>query len=101
VQPVAAPAGLKAAPPVAARKWSCRKLLSLQKKNSCQYSEKTVDERVTTFLSSLDIRETILAALMPAMKESVEKVLWEVAPELTEKVLKEILRVQFNVDCTS
>jgi CheY-like chemotaxis protein len=54
--------------------------------------EKTVNERVSAFLSSLDIRETILASLMPAMKESIEKVLWEVAPELTEKMLKEILK---------
>jgi hypothetical protein len=54
--------------------------------------KKTVDDRVTAFLSSLDIKETILASLMPAMKESVEKVLWEVAPELAEKMLKEILK---------
>jgi CheY-like chemotaxis protein len=54
--------------------------------------EKTVDDRVTAFLSSLDIKETIMASLMPAMKESVEKVLWEVAPELAEKMLKEILK---------
>lgn len=54
--------------------------------------KKTVDDRVSAFLSSLDIKETILASLMPAMKESVEKVLWEVAPELAEKMLKEILK---------
>jgi hypothetical protein len=54
--------------------------------------KETVDDRVSAFLSSLDIKETILASLMPAMKESVEKVLWEVAPELAEKMLKEILK---------
>ncbi|NJD55760.1 MAG: response regulator [Nitrospirae bacterium] len=54
--------------------------------------ERTVNDRVTAFLSSVDIRETILTSLMPAMKESVEKVLWEVAPELAEKMLKEILK---------
>lgn len=54
--------------------------------------EQTVRDRVDTFLSSLDIKETILQSLIPAMKESVEKVLWEVAPELAEKMLKEILK---------
>ncbi len=54
--------------------------------------EHTVRDRVDTFLSSLDIKETILQSLIPAMKESVEKVLWEVAPELAEKMLKEILK---------
>ena len=92
VQPVAAPAGLKAAPPVAAREVVMPEVAVPSKEEFLSVFEKTVDERVTTFLSSLDIRETILAALMPAMKESVEKVLWEVAPELTEKVLKEILK---------
>ena len=29
---------------------------------------------------------------MPSLKDAVEKVLWEVAPELAEKVLKEILK---------
>jgi len=54
--------------------------------------EQTVKDSVDAFLSSLDIKETILQSLMPAMKESVEKVLWEVAPELAEKMLKEILK---------
>jgi len=54
--------------------------------------EQTVKDRVDAFLSSLDIRETILQSLIPAMKESVEKVLWELAPELAEKMLKEILK---------
>ncbi len=54
--------------------------------------EQTVRGRVDAFLSSLDIKETILQSLMPSMKESVEKVLWEVAPELAEKMLKEILK---------
>ncbi len=54
--------------------------------------EQTVKDRVDAVLSSLDIRETILQSLIPAMKESVEKVLWELAPELAEKMLKEILK---------
>jgi len=54
--------------------------------------EKTVNASVTAFLSSLDIKDVILAALTPVMKESVEKVLWEIAPELSEKLLKEVLQ---------
>ncbi len=54
--------------------------------------EKVVDNKVEALLSELDIREALLSALMPTMKDAVEKVLWEVAPELAEKVLKEILK---------
>ncbi len=54
--------------------------------------DKIVDERVSSLLSGLDIRDALLSALMPSMKDAVEKVLWEVAPELAEKVLKEILK---------
>jgi len=54
--------------------------------------EKTVHASVTAFLSSLDIKGVILASLTPAMKESVEKVLWEIAPDLAEKLLKEVLQ---------
>ena len=54
--------------------------------------EKTVNKRIAEFLSSLDIREAVLSSLMPAMKESLEKMLWEIAPELTEKMLHEILK---------
>lgn len=54
--------------------------------------EKVVDEKVSSLLSELDIRDALLSSLMPSMKDAVEKVLWEVAPELAEKVLKEILK---------
>ncbi len=53
---------------------------------------KTVDEKVSALLSGVDIREVFLSSLMPVVKESTEKILWEIAPELGEKVLKEILR---------
>lgn len=54
--------------------------------------EKAVNERVSAFLSTVDIKDSILSSLMPSMKDSIEKVLWEVAPELVEKMLKEILK---------
>jgi len=54
--------------------------------------EKVIDKKVEALLSELDIRDALLSALMPSMKDAVERVLWEVAPELAEKVLKEILK---------
>jgi YesN/AraC family two-component response regulator len=53
---------------------------------------KAVDEKVSALLSGVDIREVFLSSLTPAVRDSAEKVLWEIAPELGEKVLKEILR---------
>lgn len=54
--------------------------------------KKAVDERVASFLSAMDIKSELLSSVTPALKDSIEKVLWEVAPELTEKLLKEILQ---------
>jgi CheY-like chemotaxis protein len=54
--------------------------------------EQTVNNKMTAFLSSVDIKETILSSLTPVIKESIEKVIWEVAPEITEKMLKEMLK---------
>jgi CheY-like chemotaxis protein len=54
--------------------------------------EQTVNNNMAAFLSSLDIKETILASLTPVIKESIEKVIWEVAPEITEKLVKEMLK---------
>ena len=54
--------------------------------------EKVIDEKIASVLTGLNLREALLSSLMPSMKDAVEKVLWEVAPELAEKVLKEILK---------
>jgi CheY-like chemotaxis protein len=54
--------------------------------------EKVIDQKVASVMSAIDLREALLSSLMPAMKDAVEKVLWEVTPELAEKVLKEILK---------
>jgi CheY-like chemotaxis protein len=54
--------------------------------------EHTVNERISSLLSSLDLKEIILTSLMPSMKDSVEKILWEVAPDLVERILKEMLK---------
>lgn len=54
--------------------------------------EKTVNEKVSSFLASLEVKETILASLTPTIKDSVEKILWEVTPDLVERMLKEMLK---------
>lgn len=51
-----------------------------------------VNAKLTSFLSSLDIKEALLSSLTPAIKDSLEKVIWEVAPDITEKMLKEMLK---------
>lgn len=51
-----------------------------------------VNESVSSALSSFDIKDSVLSSLTPSIKDSVEKVLWEVAPELVEKLLKEMLQ---------
>jgi CheY-like chemotaxis protein len=54
--------------------------------------EKTVQERMSSLVSSLDIKEAVLAALTPLIKDSVEKILWEVTPDLVERMLKDMLK---------
>lgn len=54
--------------------------------------EKTVRERVSAFLAPLDVKEVLVSALMPSLKDSIDKVLWEIAPELVEKMLRETLK---------
>jgi CheY-like chemotaxis protein len=54
--------------------------------------ENKVRENLSSLLSSLDIKEIIITSLMPLLKDSVEKILWEVTPDLVERMLKEILK---------
>jgi len=50
-----------------------------------------VDQRIKEAVSSLDLRDAVLTALTPFLKDSVEKILWEVAPDLVERMLREML----------
>src|SRR3989339_346496 len=54
--------------------------------------KKAVDERIVSALSAIDIKGVMLESLMPVLKDSVEKILWEIAPELTDKLVKEVLQ---------
>ena len=53
--------------------------------------KKSIDEKMSSLMSSIDIKEAVLASLTPLLKDSVEKILWEVAPDLVERMLKEML----------
>jgi CheY-like chemotaxis protein len=53
---------------------------------------KMFEEKIASFLSSIDLKEEILAAMTPFLKDSVEKILWEVAPDLVERMLKDMLK---------
>jgi predicted hydrocarbon binding protein len=54
--------------------------------------ENTFEEKISSVLSSIDLKEAVLAAMAPILKDSLEKILWEVAPDLVEKMLKEMLK---------
>ena len=54
--------------------------------------KKAVDERVAAALSAIDIKNVMIESLTPVLKGSVEKILWEIAPELTDKLVKEVLQ---------
>jgi CheY-like chemotaxis protein len=77
-----APAGKVAVPEIA-----------LPTKDDIQKMVKeSITENMTAILSSINIKEAVFATLTPLLKDSVEKVLWEVAPDLVEKMLKEMLK---------
>jgi CheY-like chemotaxis protein len=57
-----------------------------------QIFENAINKNLSSFLSSFDIKEAILTPLTPLLKDSVEKIIWEVAPDLIERMLKEMLK---------
>jgi CheY-like chemotaxis protein len=54
--------------------------------------KKTLDERVTSLLAGLDVRESLLNAFTPSVRDMAEKVLREVSPEIVERVVTEMLQ---------
>jgi CheY-like chemotaxis protein len=52
----------------------------------------TLDERVSSFLADLDVRESLINALAPPIKDMAEKVLREITPIIVEKVVREVLQ---------
>lgn len=52
----------------------------------------TIDEKVSSMVSGIDVQDVLLASITPSVKDSAEKVLWEVAPQLIENLLREMLQ---------
>ena len=50
-----------------------------------------VAEKFSEFLAGTDLKAALLDVMAPKLQDAVEKVLWEIAPELTEKLIKEAL----------
>ncbi len=71
---------------------SIKEIESLSKDEIKELFEKKIQESLSSLLSSIDLKDTIISSLMPLLKDSVEKVLWEVTPDLVERMLKEILK---------
>lgn len=54
--------------------------------------EKEIRERISSLFSSVDMKEALITSITPFIKDSVDKILWDLAPELIERMLKEILK---------
>jgi CheY-like chemotaxis protein len=52
----------------------------------------TLNERVSSFLVDLDVKEDLINVLAPPLKDMAEKVLREIAPVIVEKVVREVLQ---------
>lgn len=53
--------------------------------------KKTADEKISEFLKGLDLKKELILSLQAGIKDTIEKVLWEIVPELSEKLFKEVL----------
>jgi len=51
-----------------------------------------VQEKLAQFTNGLDVKKLLLEALVPDVKETVEKILWQVTPELAEKLLRDAVQ---------
>jgi|Deesub1362A_J573_1020465.scaffolds.fasta_scaffold00890_12 CheY-like chemotaxis protein len=58
--------------------------------------KEAVNEKLPELLKDIDLTDIVFEALTQTIKDSVEKVLWEVAPEVTEKLLKEAVKDTMN-----
>ena len=54
--------------------------------------EKTIEEKISSLLSSTELKEALITSMTPFMKDSVDKILWDITPDLIERMLKEILK---------
>ena len=53
--------------------------------------EQAITEKISAAVSSDNIQKALIASLDPHIKDTLEKVFWEVAPDLIEKTVKDML----------
>jgi len=58
--------------------------------------EAAINDKISSLLSSVDIKETIQSSLMPLVKDPVEKIINETVPDLIERVLQDTLKVSLE-----
>lgn len=58
--------------------------------------EKNLDSKVSSLLSSLDLKDVISSSLTPLIKDSVDKILGEAVPDITERVIHDELKGIFE-----
>jgi CheY-like chemotaxis protein len=51
-----------------------------------------LNERLSSFLADLDMKEGLINVLVPPLKDMAEKVLREIAPAIVENVVREVLK---------
>ncbi len=54
--------------------------------------ERSVNARVPAVMESLDMRDIVASAITPALRESVERIVREIAPELVARMLSEVMQ---------
>jgi CheY-like chemotaxis protein len=64
----------------------------LSEEKAAEIFRQAVSGKVASMFSSVDLKEIVHSSLAPFLKDSAEKVLWEAAPQLVEKLLKEMLQ---------
>jgi CheY-like chemotaxis protein len=58
--------------------------------------EKNLDSKVSSLLSSLDLKDIISSSLTPVIKDSVDRILGETVPDITEKAMHDQLKGIFE-----
>jgi hypothetical protein len=54
--------------------------------------KEALKEKLAEMTNGLDIKQLLVDAIIPDVKETVEKILWQVTPELTEKLLRDAVQ---------
>jgi hypothetical protein len=51
--------------------------------------QKLTSGKITELLGTIDMKAVLMEAIAPTLSESIEEVLWEIAPDLTERRAKQ------------